>query len=166
MKTEDKFEQADYLSFKLDKELFALSVNHVLEVQESQRVTKIPNSPNYINGVINFRGEILPVVETRSKFNMDQRPADDSFVIIVLELNSHGKKIILGATVDSVQNVLSIKTSQIKQVPEMGANYDSDFIKGMLEDEEKFIMLLDINRVFSLDELNLLEKTGASSQEF
>ncbi len=165
MKTVDNLEQTDYLSFKLDKELFAVSVYQVLEVLESQKITSVPKTPDYIRGVINFRGEILPVIETRDRFNLAKRSDRDKLVIIVLDLYVNGRKLIIGAIVDGVRDVLGIQESQIKEVPDMGCSYDSDFVKGMVQMEDDFIMILDINSVFSTEELDLLSETTAAVQQ-
>lgn len=149
-----------FLSFKLDDEIFAISVYKVLEVLEKQKITKVPNVPDYIKGVINFRGDILPVIETRLKFNMPERKANDAYVIIVLELEIDGKHIVLGAIADGVKDVLDIPEAQIKQVPEMGNRYNAQFLAGMIKIDDGFIMILDIDKVFSVKDLDILKATS------
>jgi len=159
MKTDSQDRKSYYLSFKLDKEIFAVSVYKVLEVLQMQKVTQVPKAPEYIRGVINFRGEILPVVETRTKFNMPDREDEEKYVIIVLDLQINGQKLILGAMADGVKDVLEIKEEDIKEVPEMGSNYNTEFLKGMLKVDDGFIMILDIDRVFSVEDVALFNET-------
>ncbi len=149
-----------YLSIKLDNELFAISVHKVLEVLEKQEITKVPNTPELIKGVINFRGEILPVVEARYKFNMPEREPDAKYVIIVLELTSDENKIMLGVIADSVKDVLEINDQELKDVPDMGVSFNHDYLKGMLKLNSGFLMLLDVDKVFSTYELTLLEEAN------
>jgi purine-binding chemotaxis protein CheW len=152
-----------YLSFELNGEIFALTVNNVLEVLENQKLTKIPNAPFYIKGVINFRGEILPVVDTRTKFNMPEKEMDKKSVIIVFDIELTAKKLFIGGIVDAVKDVIEISEEEIKPVPDMGSKYNSDFIVGMIKKDEKFIMLLKIEKVFSTEEIvNITEQTGVS----
>lgn len=140
-----------YLSFMLCKEIFAVDVKNVLEVLEKQIITEIPDTPGYITGVVNFRGEILPVIETRVKFKMPCRETE-KYVIIVFELELNGKKQLLGAMVDSVVDVIEIDDSTLKEVPEMGTDYNTDYVKGMLKTNNGFVMVLNIHKVFSKSE--------------
>jgi purine-binding chemotaxis protein CheW len=136
-----------FVAFVIGNELFAVSVHKILEVLEKQHVTKIPNAPEYIMGVINFRGEIIPVIETRQKFNLPERLSTDNSVIIIFELDYGSEKTIMSAIVDSVSDVIEIQDDEIKPVPSIGSNYDISFVKGMVHKKEKFIMLLDIEKV-------------------
>ncbi len=142
-----------YLSFSLDKEIFAVSVYKVLEVLENQKMTEVPKSPDYIKGVINFRGEILPVIDMRKKFCLPEQEDDSKYVIIVLDLRIGSQKLILGAMTDGVRDVLEIEKEKIGEVPEMGSNYNTEFINGMYHFEDKFMMLLNIDKVFESDDL-------------
>jgi len=148
-----------YLSFKLGNEIFAVSVHKVLEVLEIQNVTKVPNTPEYVRGVINFRGDILPVIETRRKFNMPEIESDKKTVIIVLDLILNEKQVKLGAIADGVRDVLEIKQTDIKMVPHMGSRYNSNFIEGMIKTDAGFLMILDIDKVFSEEEVTLVDET-------
>lgn len=164
MKTEKARKKTHYLSFKLDKEIFAVSVYKVLEVLQMQKVTLVPKAPDYIKGVINFRGEILPVIETRTKFNMPERQESEKYVIIVLDLKVNNQKIILGAIADGVRDVLEINEEDIKDVPEMGSNYNTEFLSGMLKKDDGFIMILDIDKVFSVEDLSIMTETTVSME--
>ena len=158
MKQNIEIKKDSYLSFKLNKEFFAVEVKKVLEVLDKQYITRVPKSPEYIKGVISFRGEILPVIETRRKFNMPLIDKDADYVIIILDLIINDKSLQLGAIADGVNDVLEITDDQIKSVPEMGSNYNTEFITGMIKLDNNFIMILNVDKVFSVDEVKLKNK--------
>jgi len=156
---EDVKSQNTYLSFVLAGEIFAVNVHKVLEVVEMQKITQLPQTPDYILGMINFRGEVLPVVDTRQKFNMSRSTNLEKNVIIVLDLNIKDEPLMLGTVVDAVKDVLEITPDKIKNVPVMGAKYSSELVRGMVKTPEGFIIILDIDRVFSTDLLTLIQET-------
>jgi purine-binding chemotaxis protein CheW len=147
-----------FLSFKIGKETFAVSVHKALEVLEKQYITEVPNVPVYIEGVINFRGNIIPVIDTRIKFNLPKRENTEKYVVIVFDLFIDNKKMLIGAIADSVHDVIAIDEANILAVPELGFNYNSEFILGMLKNESSYTMILDIDRVFSVDEVNIMKQ--------
>jgi chemotaxis signal transduction protein len=138
-----------YLIFRLDKKVFAVSVQNVLEVMEKQEITEVPNAPEMVNGVINFRGEILPVINTGRKFGNASYELTQKFVIIVLEVTTPKKQYMVGAIADYVIDVIEISDDEIKPVPEMGSSFNPSFLKGMYKADNGFIMLLNANEVFS-----------------
>lgn len=138
-----------YLVFRLDRKVFAVSVHNVLEVMEKQEITEVPNAPEMINGVINFRGEILPVINTGKKFGNANYELTQKFVIIVLEITTKKKQFMVGAIADYVIDVVEISDDDIKPVPEMGSSFNPSFLKGMYKAESGFMMLLDANEVFA-----------------
>jgi purine-binding chemotaxis protein CheW len=148
-----------FLSFVVYKELFAVNVNKVLEVIQNQRITHVPNAPEYIRGIINFRGEIVPVFESRSKFNLPER-SNDKYVIIVLDLSDGGEVFRMGAIVDHVKDVINIEDSEIKPVPAMSKEFNTNFLQGIFKLNNDFIMLLDIEKVFSVEELSEIKNTN------
>ncbi len=147
-----------FLSFIICDELFAVNVLKVLEVLQQQNVTKVPNAPGYIKGIINFRGEVVPVFESRVKFNLSERRNDEPYVIIVFDLSSGNDLFRIGAIVDKVQDVISISDEEIKPVPAMSKDFNTDFLEGIFKLNEKFIMLLDVEKVFTKSELNKLKE--------
>lgn len=153
-----------FLSFRIAKETFAVSVQKVLEVLERQYITEVPNVANYINGVINFRGKIIPVIDSRLKFNLIKRQNDEKYVVIVFDLLIDNKKMLIGAMVDNVHDVITFEESAILSVPDLGYNYDTQFILGMIKNEKSFTMLLDIDKVFSKEEINLIKKAGQDKE--
>lgn len=150
-----------YLIFKLGDEEFAANAGKVQRILEQQTITKIPNMPKYMKGVINLMGKVLPVIDARVKFNLQDTELTSNSCIIVLEIKKSGVTIEIGALVDSVQSVLEIDKDQIKTPPTINnSEYNSDFIKGMVEQNNKFIMVLDIDSVFSSAELVNLKQVA------
>jgi purine-binding chemotaxis protein CheW len=147
-----------YLSFIVCDELFAVNVAKVLEVLQKQRITHVPNAPGYIKGIINFRGEVVPVFESRTKFNLPDRNDQDAYVIIVLDLSKGGDIFRLGAIVDRVKDVISIEDNEIKPVPAMSKDFNTDFLQGIFKMHDDFIMMLDVEKVFTSEEVNALAK--------
>jgi len=151
-----------YLSIKLGDELFAVDVRKVLEVLQKQQITKVPNVPDFIKGVINFRGEILPVIDARQKFNMPTREEGQKHVIIVLDLETDNRKLMLGVMADGVKDVLELSNDDVKDVPDMGCNYNVEFLKGMVRLDNRFLMVLNVDRVFSSEEINMISNSQLS----
>lgn len=149
-----------YLSFNLGEEEFAAHVGKVLNILEMTKITEVPKAPEYMKGVINLRGTVLPVVDTRIKFGMTPTVYTPNTCIVVMEVDMDGDVVQVGALVDSVQAVLEIDNAQIQPPPSIGSKYKSEFIYGMAKIDEKFIMLLDMEKVFSSDEIiQVKEKT-------
>lgn len=147
-----------FLSFKLDDELFAANVGKVLEILELSKITKVPKSPDYMRGVINLRGNVLPVVDTRTKFGMEAIEDTINTCIIVLDIEMEGESVKVGLLVDMVQEVLQIDAESIQPPPSIGHKYKSDFIQGMGKVDEEFVMILNIDKVLSTDELSILQE--------
>ena len=148
-------EARQYLTFKMEEEVFALDVGKVREILDYTTITKVPQTPDYMKGVINLRGSVVPVVDMRLKFNM---PAQDRTVdtcIIVVEITIEQEQTILGALVDSVQEVFELEPSQVEPAPRIGTKLNTDFILGMGKRDDSFVIILDIDRVFSSEELDI-----------
>ena len=159
LKTSDY--QNSYLTFKLGKEEFAANVKNVLNILEYTRITEVPKAPEYMKGVINLRGEVLPVIDTRIKFGMSPAEIDSNTCIIVTEIQMDKEEVRIGALVDSVQQVLEIEENQIEPCPTIGNQYNSEFISGMVVDNDKFIMILNINKVFSQEEIEDVQSSSS-----
>lgn len=149
-----------YLSFIISSELYAVNVTKVLEVLEKQNITKIPNAPAYIKGIINFRGEVVPVFESRIKFNLPERDENAQNVVIVLDLSKDNDVFRIGAIVDKVKDVISIEDNEIKAVPSMSKEYNTEFLQGIFKQNEKFILLLDVEKVFTSEELKSIKEAN------
>jgi purine-binding chemotaxis protein CheW len=143
-------EKETYLTFKLGQEFFAVSVANVLEVLEKQQITPVPQAPPDILGIINFRGNILPVVSTRHKFNLSATDTDLNCILIVFEMGADENRSTIAATADAVKDVIEISKNEIKPIPEMGMSYDAHFIRGAVRRQENFFLILDTEKVFSL----------------
>ena len=146
-------ETTQYLTFKLDEEIFALDVAKVREILEESSITKVPQTPEFMRGVINLRGSVVPVIDLRLKFGMSRTEKTVNTCIIVVEVQLEDEVIVLGALADSVQEVIEMEPSQIEAAPHIGSRLNTDFIKGMGKVDGRFIMILDIDRVFSNSEL-------------
>lgn len=153
-----------YLSFKLGEELFAANVAKVLNILEMVKITKVPKAPEYMKGVINLRGNVLPVIDTRKKFGMTPTEFTKNTCILVLDIIVDGENMQVGALVDSVQEVLEIKEESIQPPPNIGSKYRSEFIFGMAKQNEDFIMLLDMDKVFSLEDITDLKEQTETSE--
>ncbi len=157
MDADDLGQINQYLTFKLDDEVFALGIAKVREVLDFSDVTKVPQTPVFMRGVINLRGNVVPVVDMRIKFSMSETETTVNTCIIITEVEMDGELSILGALVDSVQEVLEIDPDQIEPPPRIGTNLDTAFIQGMGKHNEEFIILLNIDKVFSADEISLIQ---------
>jgi purine-binding chemotaxis protein CheW len=153
MEKETISEINSYLTFKLGKESFAINVGSVLSILEVDRITEVPKAPNYMKGVINLRGTVLPVVDTRVKFGMTPVEVTNSTCILVLDVKVDGEAVKVGAMVDSVEEVIELNEEDIQPPPNIGSKYKSEFIYGMAKSNDDFIMLLDMDKVFSTDEI-------------
>jgi purine-binding chemotaxis protein CheW len=148
-----------FLSFRLGKETFAVSVKKVLEVLQKQQITEVPDVPEYIKGVINFRGDILPICDSRVKFNIPVPSDDEKNVVIVLDLENNGKKMRIGAIADGVKDVISIEETDIRPIPEMGLKYNVEYLSGMIKNRDNFIMILNVDKVFTSEETTQIQKS-------
>lgn len=153
-----------YLTFGLGEEIFALETGSVREVIELAPVTRIPRTPPYMRGVINLRGHAVPVVDLRVKFDMPQVKDTVNTCVIIVDVEVEGESCSMGAIVDSVREVFEMTSDQINPPPRMGTSIRADFIKGMGKQNEEFIMILDIARVFSPEELQVLAETEAGPE--
>lgn len=156
MKNDSLVKINSYLSFKLGDDEFAAHVGKVLNILELVKITPVPKSPEYMKGVINLRGAVLPIIDTRMKFGMSPTQFTQNTCIVVMEILMEKDTIQLGALVDSVLSVVEIEEDQIQPPPSLGSKYKSEFILGVAKVEEKFIMILDMDKVFSSDELILV----------
>jgi purine-binding chemotaxis protein CheW len=154
-------ETALYLTFKLEDELFALDVSQVREVLDLTSITKVPGAPGFMRGVINVRGSVVPVMDMRMKFGMTETVTTPDTRTIVMELSLDGQTTILGALADSVHEVIELESGQIEPSPRIGMRWRTEIIKGVGKRNNDFIIILDIDRVFSEDELAKVDASTA-----
>ncbi|NCD26887.1 MAG: chemotaxis protein CheW, partial [Deltaproteobacteria bacterium] len=145
-----------YLTFGLGGEVFALETGSVREVIELVPVTRIPKTPPFMRGVINLRGHAVPVVDLRVKFDLPTVADTVNTCVIIVDVEVEGEVCSMGAIVDSVREVFEMDSDQLNPPPCMGTAIRADFIKAMGKQNEEFIMILDIAKVFSAQELSLI----------
>lgn len=164
MNTENRSTINSFLSFKLGDEEFAANVGKVLNILEMTRITEVPRAPEYMKGVINLRGTVLPVIDTRIKFGMSPIAYTTNTCIIVIDIHMDGDSVHVGALVDSVQAVLEFDTNQIMPAPSIGSKYRSEFIEGVVNVDDKFILILNMDTVFSTDELSKMQDNSKETE--
>lgn len=142
-----------YLTFFLGNEQYGIEISQVKEIIAVMKITHIPRTPSYVSGVINLRGTIIPVIDTRTRFSMDKKEYDEQTAIIIVEI----KKISIGFAVDQVEEVLSIDEANLAEPPKFGTNIDTDFIKSMGRVGDEVIMNLDVEKLFEAEEIAILE---------
>ncbi len=152
-----------YLSFQIGTEIFAANVTSILNILEMTKITRVPKSPVFMKGVMNLRGSVLPVLDTRIKFGLPETEYTTNTCILVLELVSKNETIQMGAIVDNVQEVLELSDDEIQPPPSIGTNFRSDFLVGMASKNNNFIMIIDVNEVFAdYDIINIQELSAES----
>ena len=165
MDKEDKKKINSYLSFKLGEEIFALHVSKVQKILEMTEITEVPRSPSYMKGVINLRGNVLPVIDMRVKFGMAPTEWTKTTCILVVESEVKDEKVKVGLLVDAVQAVQKINDEDILPPPSIGSKFRSEFISGMTRVNEKFFMILDIDLVISTDDLVNIQAIKEAREE-
>jgi purine-binding chemotaxis protein CheW len=150
---------AQYLTFKLGEEMFALDVIQVREVLDVTAITKVPRSADFMRGVINVRGNVVPVADLRLKFGMPPTETTLDTRIVVMEITIDGDTTVLGALADSVHNVMDMTEDRIEPAPKIGARWNTQFIKGIGKYDDQFIIILDIDKVFSVEEVESMTET-------
>src|SRR6056297_2868931 len=154
-----------YLTFKLGDEQFGVHVGQVLNILEMTSITKVPKSPDYMKGVINLRGKVLPVIDARIKFGMEETEYTNNTCIIVMDLEMDGKTINIGTIVDGVLSVVEINESEVEPPPNIGSKFKSEFIYGMAKVEEEFVMLVDMQEVINVDEMAEIQNNSKKETE-
>jgi purine-binding chemotaxis protein CheW len=163
--TTETIDAMQYLSFQLADELFALDIGKVREVIEFSSLTKVPQTPEFMRGVINLRGGVVPVVDLRLKFGMQRTEKTVNTCIIITEVQVGDESTVLGAMADAVDEVFDLAPDDIEPAPKIGTHLSTEFLKGMGKRDEEFILLLDIDKVFSQDELGLVQQAGQQGTE-
>ncbi len=146
-----------YLTFRLASEEYGLEILKVREIIGVMEITHVPRTPEYIRGVINLRGKVIPVLDLRTKFNMEKTENTDETCIVVVDVSSTGETIQMGILVDAVSEVLDIQDSQIEDAPAFGTSVDTKFILGMGKVNNEVKILLDIDEVLTTGEFAMLE---------
>lgn len=165
MSTAKITETARYLTFRLGDELFAINVFKTREVLDISHITRVPTAPGYLRGVVNVRGNAIPVVDLRNKFGLPAVADTLHTRIIVMELHLDDQTVVVGGLADAVHEVIELEPHEINDPPSLGMRWRTDLILGLGRRDERFIIILDIERVFSTEELSsiLPEATAAST---
>ena len=149
--------EGKYLTFVLENEEYGIRIQNVREIIGMMDITSVPNSPDFIKGVINLRGKVIPIVDLRTRFGMTASETTDRTCIIVVEINRDEARIVIGLVVDSVSEVLAIKGEDIEETPSFGTRLDTRYILGMAKQDGGVKILLDIDRVLESRELKEAE---------
>ena len=164
---EDRFDQTQYLTFHLAGEEYAVGILQVKEIITYGTLTKVPHTPASIRGVINLRGNVVPVADLGMKFGLAASPVTDRTCIVIVEANINDTQTVMGVVADSVSQVISMSRDSILPAPAFGTRVRMDFLRGMGRSGEKFILVLDIDKVLGADDLapvtaslNALESTA------
>jgi purine-binding chemotaxis protein CheW len=163
MSAEATAELSQHLTFKLDQEIYAFDISKVREVLDFTTETRVPCMPEFLRGVINLRGSVVPVVDLRIKFGMTKTEKTVNTCVIIVEVTVDGERAVLGALADSVQEVLDIDPGQIEPAPKIGVTLKTDFMKGIGKQNDHFVVILDMDKIFSAYELSLVQTEQSSS---
>lgn len=153
------------LTFMLGDEVFALDVSQVREVLDLTTITKVPRAPEFMRGVTNVRGSVVPVVDMRIKFGLPRLEDTSDTRIVVMELSMDGEMAVIGALADSVHEVVEMDPGQVEPPPKIGMRWKTEFIRGIGNRNNEFVIILDIDRVFSVDELAMVDASAEATPE-
>ena len=152
-----------YLIFKLSGQFFGFQIMSVKEVIETKEITQIPLSPDFLEGIINLRGHAVPVVNLKQKLNIIEKSEKQDNYIVILEVNLNGEDSLFGAIVDDVKDVIEIESEKISAPPSLGLNINPKFIHGIGKMGEEFFLIINVERLFSIEELNEISNIGESN---
>lgn len=158
--TKKETREGKYLTFSLDKEEYCIRILKVREIIGMLSITSVPQTPAFVKGVINLRGKVIPVVDLRLKFEMEEIGYNERTSIIVMEVKGISGSVQIGIVVDSVSEVINIKGDEIEDTPTFGVKLDTDYILGMAKMEGGVKILLDIDRVLKTEEIIALENAA------
>ena len=149
-----------YLTFSLSAEEYGLSILKIKEIIGMQPITPVPQTPDFVKGVINLRGKVIPVIDLRVRFGMPAVDHTDRTCIIVVEIKNADRDVLIGTVVDSVSEVMNIKSGDIEATPDFGTRLDTGFILGMAKMEGGVKILLDIDRVLGVEDIRILQEAA------
>lgn len=152
-----------YITFKLGDEIFAVNVSHVREVLDLTPITRVPTAPPYMRGVVNVRGKAVPVVDLRAKFGLPAATDTRQTRILVLELVLDGEPLVVGGQADTVREVIELDAAQIAPGPRIATRWRSEMVLGMTRRGDDFVIILDVEKIFALEDLQLALPTAVAS---
>ena len=153
MVTMDIDKKTSYINLRIGTEYFAISVYKVLEIIHFEQITRVPNSSDFVPGVLNFRGSIVPVIDMHKRFNINAVTKGERMVVVV-DVANKDKNVLMALLVDEVTDVIEFEYKSIKAVPDLGIKYNPEFLEGFIEQNDRFVMVLNIDRVLSVEELS------------
>lgn len=153
------------LTFKLADEVYGVDIMSVREVLDFSSVTKVPHTPEYMVGVINLRGNVVPVVDLKKKFHIGSTVRTVNTCIIIVEVEIDGESTVLGALADSVQEVVDFENDSIEDAPKIGTQLNTAFIAGMAKKDNGFVIILNVDAVFSNTELSVFSTTAETQKK-
>ncbi len=140
-------------TFMLANEIYGIEISKVREVMDYKKITIVPKTPDFMKGVINLRGGVVPVIDLRLKFGMEETEKTVDTCIIIVDISVDGEQTFIGALADSVKEVITLEPDNIEPAPKIGTRLDTEFIKGMGKLNEEFVIVLDIEKIFTTEEL-------------
>ena len=158
-------ESSQYLTFILDNETYGVEILRVQEIKGWTPVTRIPNTPEYMQGVLNLRGTIVPIVDMRMRFDLQYAEYTPITVVIVLTVKSDSGERVIGLVVDSVSDVIDVDAQDVKATPDFGTSLNTKFINGIATSNDNMVMLLDIDKLLSVEEMSVLSQMSESGSE-
>ena len=160
MEVTDTINSLQYVTFSLDEELFGVEVSRTREILSLTPITRVPQTPDYLLGVINLRGQVVPVVDMRLKLGLPAGKETEDTCIIVIEVQVDGETLTIGALADAVREVLEIRADQIEPPPKLGTRLKTEFIRGMGKIDDQFTILLNIDRIFCSNDLVMVQEVA------
>ncbi len=156
-------EVQQYLTFVLGAETFAINILNIKEIIEYGQLTEVPRMPSFIKGVINLRGAVVPVIDMAARFGKPSASITRKTCVVIIEVQHEDEELVVGVLVDAVNEVLEISMDQIEPPPSFGANIRPDFIDGMGKVNGRFVIILNVNKVLSMDEMSNLVHGAAEA---
>ena len=156
--------EEQYLTFLLGGEMYAIGILNIKEIIEYGQVTEVPMMPAFIRGIINLRGRVVPVINLLARFGKPSSEVNKRTCIVIIEVGAEDERQDIGMVVDSVSEVLDIPASEIEPAPSFGAKIRSDFISGMGKVGGKFVVMLSVNKVLSVEEMSMLSSVSTLEQ--
>ena len=153
-----------FLTFLLAGEEYGIDILRVQEIKGWEEATEIPNTPDYIQGVINIRGTIVPIIDLRRRFNLDLLEYGATTVVIVLKVETGSRSRIMGIVVDAVSDVYNVPSDEMKPPPDFGTAISIEFVRGLATVDEKMVIMLDIDRLLNSDELKVIDSVATKGK--
>lgn len=153
------------LSFKLGRELFGVDVANVLEVLKNEGITSIPRSEQFVKGIVNFRGNIITVIDFMEKMNLPIKEKSREKVIIIFTVKNDDRDFVVGVLADNVRSVMELKAHEVRPLKEISHYYNPEYLEGVVKENDDFIIVLNFDKVFSAKEIRLIQKTEENNKK-